>query len=602
MEKGLVLLGLINVVQTFNINYYDCSDIDRLHQFDGNSACTPQFKTMGPGTRFWLLQDVNNYIISGYSCEEVRSVFYFTCGVWGHSKLWKPPKIEIQQPVTPGQCKRWVTSTKYQPASGPARSINIPGETIISDEDVGILKLNNGKVECQGQQQKIDNTMVADVLELSQTRIIVKQIKIKFEKGKTEVIEDHLILPTNCGMSKKSCQADGKVYIWDPPRAQCSLRYTKALVLKQIPGTEYLVDEDEQLTLLKQMPISSPDNCPLKEIFRTEYSDLFLSPVVDGELSFHKIQDSELNIINHINARAAYAFYLSEKEIQRGATSVSSAICNLQYRMEQNTYLHLGNTTFLTKRGDLLYMLKCQSKVSPIRASSTCYQDIPIQIEEGNEAFVDITSKILKLHSGTRPCSDNLPVIVKSIESWVALDHHIRRVATPNQFEHDPGNLKFYNFNAGGIYTKLELDNWRTLQTENDFHKSIIHTVSHGFCTNKEICSMDDQVPNFQLSNLLPTSPTMEMNPFVTLHKYLENCSLYLSVAVLIIETLRFGSFIIMLLITMMTEGVQGIIALLFLTCCSQINRIQRNSTKIRTREAHVVDQTESAPLKTTYT
>ena len=96
MKEVLVILVIIRLVQTFNLKYYDCTDIDRLHQLDGNSAFHPQFKT-----NLRLKQKVNIYNVKGCSCEEVQSVFYFTCGVWGHHKLWRLPNIEIQQPVTP---------------------------------------------------------------------------------------------------------------------------------------------------------------------------------------------------------------------------------------------------------------------------------------------------------------------------------------------------------------------------------------------------------------------------------------------------------------------------------------------------------------------
>ena len=92
-------------------------------------------------------------------------------------------------------------------------------------------------------------------------------------------------------------------------------------------------------------------------------------------------------------------------------------------------------------------------------------------------------------------------------------------------------------------------------------------------------------MPPYDLTKL---APSMNLDPFSGIKKTLEEYGLYVALAVLVIEAVKFTVFLVVLMTTLIQEGIQGLIALIIqVICCASVNsyrKIRRNARKFEER------------------
>ena len=325
------LLILIIYVKGFTIDHYECSPNQH---YSALEVCQDTTRKPVPPVTFALLQRQDSATTSGYSCEEIQSTFWLKCGVWAHTKLVRTPEIERKKPVSTIQCRQWLASGKYIHPGGTA-NLDIPGQTIVTGSDIGIIAIDRNKVTCTGQTIKLLNSVLSDTVELTQTRIVIREVNVKKTGHVLEILEDHILLNRPCVFSRGYCKTSERTYIWNELYNKCPLKITKVLQLTPITGTKYLVDKDEQVVLKKGSLVSSVENCPVDDLYSTEYEDLYLTP---GEGSkFEEVK--EIDLVTLINTKVGYSFYLSEQEALRGLSTTSRQLCETKLKIKQEEEL-----------------------------------------------------------------------------------------------------------------------------------------------------------------------------------------------------------------------------------------------------------------------
>ena len=113
-----------------------------------------------------LLQKIDYSESSGWSCEKKISRFSYYCGVYGHFKVLEVPEVELPVPISPEDCRKYVNSKKYRSMDGTSHLLSVPGETILSLNEKGVIH-EKGSVSCDGEQVKIDNEIIDRVIVLA---------------------------------------------------------------------------------------------------------------------------------------------------------------------------------------------------------------------------------------------------------------------------------------------------------------------------------------------------------------------------------------------------------------------------------------------------
>ena len=319
------------------------------------------------------------------------------------------------------------------------------------------------------------------------------------------------------------------------------------------------MDEKEEVVLKKGNLVSAISQCPIIELYSTEYANLFLTPEQTDQFG----AVTEVDLVTLVNTKAAYSFFLSEKEARKSLANSNQDLCKMKMDLNQGQEVALqSNGTFLTRKGDILYVSTCIPKTEQIKAGK-CTQDIPI---EGG--FVDAQLKNFKKNSPPRPCEEEL--IIKAREAWINVGKTLERVPQPERFPATHENFKFYDF-TGGIYTQMEVDNWKKAKEIAGLHKMMSTQIAHGVCGGEKLCEPQPHMTAYDISKI--ATDLTYMDPFHGIRETIKEWGAVLSLAVLAIEGLKFGAFLIMLVMTAINEGLNGLIALIIrVLCCSAVN------------------------------
>ena len=81
-------------------------------------------------------------------------------------------------------------------------------ETVFSVNEMGMTHTDsNGKIWCQGQQMKLDETVINHVLMMSQYRVVLEKEESKRAQTlhKMEATSDHVKLPKACTTEASGC-------------------------------------------------------------------------------------------------------------------------------------------------------------------------------------------------------------------------------------------------------------------------------------------------------------------------------------------------------------------------------------------------------------
>ena len=97
-------------------------------------------------------------------------------------------------------------------------------------------------------------------------------------------------------------------FIWDPPIASCSLRLVREIELET--DGHYLVDNERKLFFEGVEAVQPPNGCPAETLYRTEYTDLYLTQA-EGYLAMNP---ADVDITLYTDTRMNYLEYNLERK------------------------------------------------------------------------------------------------------------------------------------------------------------------------------------------------------------------------------------------------------------------------------------------------
>ena len=164
----------------------------------------------------------------------------------------------------------------------------------------------------------------------------------------------------------------------------------------------------------------------------------------------------------------------------------------------------------------------------------------------------------------------------------------IKKIKEPKDLPEKEENYHL-DLSSGGIYTKEELVSWRKHLELGDLHNAISSSIAHGVCIGTQRCIPTAEQPGYTLA-ALELLPDLQLSLWSTIDGYVKDYGTYISILVLIIETVRIISFIIMFSTTLATDGILAAKALVYLVFCSthqKTKKIERRRKRQRLEESH---------------
>jgi hypothetical protein len=473
-------------------------------------------------------------------------------------------------------------------------------KNIIRVESVGSLKINNQHVDCVGEQGRIDNHIMSNLMRLEEFHIILEPEEFLLHDGEVESSSDHVKLPKACPASKSFCETASGTYIWEMPKSHCDLE----LVTHFNPRREnnLLIDETSKILVNMTTKALFP-NCGQREIYHTSYQDIYVVKGRNMITGVRRMHPADVRTDAMIASISAYVMFQAEEKIDLVAASWRHQICRDRFQHKADEPQQLNAELFGLRRGDIYYTFKCPKKTASILEADRCFQDIPITGSE--KAFVDPITRLLKIHSPELPCSKRLPMKVKAQNQWIEISPHLRRVNPPEErFPTSELEDQHVDMGHSGIYTPQELEDWEVIVNFPNYRQALMTEITLGSCTFTGGCGMSSEtvgVPSYDLQRLV-NEGIQELSPWKQVETWIYANGSLLAALVLLLTALQWGLYLILVATAMVKEGPSSAIAVAGLICCSApqtYGRVQRRQARLRKRETEELYplQQPSAPL-----
>ena len=526
-----------------------------------------------------LLQKIDYSESSGWSCEKKISRFSYYCGVYGHFKVLEVPEVELPVPISPEDCRKYVNTKKYKSMDGTSHLLTVPGETILSLNEKGVIH-EKGSVSCDGEQVKINNEIIDRIIVLAQHRIIIRRELYKLTSGKpVEVISQHKKLPKTCRPKLSSCVTDLSTYIWTPTLQRCSLQKIQSLKV-QVEG-EYLVDHFNKIILKRLGAIPSPSGCPPSELHSTPYTELF---VTKSGLRFPQFDSTAIHTEIFVRGLSDYSLYIAERKLASALQQNQVEICAQSLDITDKRHHQVKDDVFAQRRADILYIYKCRIKSGIIKTAKRCYQDIPMESDQN--LFVDPITKISKTISAPATCNIRFPLQLLTEENqWIKVTPELERIDAPESKPIDSLRFTHESLDHGGTYLESQWKDWRTTIEEQSYQDALVNTLSYGNQVNMGL--VNDEDFNYDFNLLKPLDKLADStNIFRRVDDFLNRYGSYLSLFVILLEGAKLIITILMLCYSFTLEGLTGLLYIGRSLCCSQWDTVNEKSRHARKEHA----------------
>ena len=277
-----VLALLIGLGQTYRIKYRDCSKPTKIQRVSVHTACESVNEREDEVETYAVLQQMRNQIIRGHKCKVTRSQFMLFCGAFSHERFIQIPEVEVVQATSANDCENMINTNTFVSHYGTTHGIALGVETIIKVNELGVTHTeSNGKVWCKGQEMKLGETVLNDVLIMSQYRITLEkeEFLVATTNGQTlhqvEATFDHVKLPKSCRVGSGGCVTNEWTYIWDPAPMQCKLM--KVQEGNFVKENGFLVDHKLKLLFKVTGENGGLPGCPPGKLMYTEQRGVVLS-------------------------------------------------------------------------------------------------------------------------------------------------------------------------------------------------------------------------------------------------------------------------------------------------------------------------------------
>ena len=587
-------------VGTYRLKYSDCSSPTNIERLSVYTVCNPVDDSVKEAEEYTILQKMRNKVLKGHKCQVKRSKWTMFCGAFSHEKIIEIPQIEINQELTISQCEDMISTNTFISEYGTTHGVALNEETVFSVNERGVVHTeSSGKVWCQGQQVRIGDTVIDDVLILSQYRIILEKEEFLTHsqpKGlrQVEALNDHVKLPKKCTADRHGCRTSSWTYIWNPAPIRCPLmKIQEGSFTKE---SDHLVDHNLKLLFKVTGETSGIPGCPPGKVLYTDSPDIVLTK----QSGFPWI-DRQLDLAIYSDQKDDYVMFVQEQAAGKLRNSLNRQLCNNKYATLHDEIVHLHGEVFSKRRGDILYTFKCPQKMGKvIPMKGTCLNKVPLE----TAVFVDPVTKIGSKHASKVDCANHFPLTVLSEDGWITVSlSHLQPAVAPEEVKMEGGKLKHDSMKTGGIYRHEALEQFEEILEYGSFHQALMETFSSGICrkpggpcTQAKQSISTYQAPIYDISKL--EARIEEFSMFKAIDEFITKKGGYLALTVIIgwtIQILIAGGMVIM---TAIQDGMAACIAALYAVACilpHTVEKVRRQAARRRTVATAPDD--ESAPM-----
>lgn len=542
-----------------------------------------------PSERYTILQQMRNQVLRGHKCKVLRSQWILMCGAFSHERMIEVPEIEIVQATSANQCENMVNTNTFTSKYGTTHGIAMNTETVFSVNELGMTHTeSSGKIWCQGQQLKIGDTVVNDVLVMSQYRITLEKEEYLSSSPQAQTLHqveatfDHVKLPKSCTASAGGCVTRDWTYIWDPAPIACPLM--KVQEGNFVHENGYLVDHQLKLLFKTTGENSGLPGCPPGKLVYTEQRGIVLS-----KNSGYPWIDRQLDLATWSDQKDDYIAYTLERAAGKLENNIEKKLCNSKFAEltdSSTQVIPMKNDKFAKRLGDILFIFKCPEKIGKVAPmKNACINKVPLEGGLYMNPFTRIASK----HASKMDCSSHFPLTILSEDGWITISDTIQPAIAPREMKLLDEKVEHENMKTGGIYRPEALSQFEDILEYGSFHEATMETLGYGIC-RKEGGPCESSVGHSQsmsapIYDLTKLTEKIE-NQFSMMSQidaWITKYGGYLALINIIGWTAQLLIAGGMIMVTTMKDGLAAGIAAIYAVLCflpNQVGKVRRQAQK----------------------
>ena len=532
---------------------------------------------------------MRNQVLRGHKCKVLRSQWILMCGAFSHERMIEVPEIEIVQATSANQCENMVNTNTFTSKYGTTHGIAMNTETVFSVNELGMTHTeSSGKIWCQGQQLKIGDTVVNDVLVMSQYRITLEKEEYLSSSPQAQTLHqveatfDHVKLPKSCTASAGGCVTRDWTYIWDPAPIACPLM--KVQEGNFVHENGYLVDHQLKLLFKTTGENSGLPGCPPGKLVYKEQRGIVLS-----KNSGYPWIDRQLDLATWSDQKDDYIAYTLERAAGKLENNIEKKLYNSKFAEltdSSTQVIPMKNDKFAKRLGDILFIFKCPEKIGKVAPmKNACINKVPLEGGLYMNPFTRIASK----HASKMDCSSHFPLTILSEDGWITISDTIQPAIAPREVKLLDEKVEHENMKTGGIYRPEALSQFEDILEYGSFHEATMETLGYGIC-RKEGGPCESSVGHSQsmsapIYDLTKLTEKIE-NQFSMMSQidaWITKYGGYLALINIIGWTAQLLIAGGMIMVTTMKDGLAAGIAAIYAVLCflpNQVGKVRRQAQK----------------------
>ena len=578
-------------VKMYRVKYRDCSSPTEIKRLNIYKTCELNEVNDDKSERYAILQQMRNQVLNGYKCKVLRSQWLMMCGAFSHERMIEVPEIEIVQATSANNCENMVNTNTFISSYGTTHGVAMNTETVFRVNELGMTHTeSSGKIWCQGQQLKIGDTVVNDVLVMSQYRITLEKEEYLISSTQAQTLHqveatfDHVKLPKSCTAAAGGCVTRDWTYVWDPAPMKCPLMKVQEGTFAHENG--YLVDHQLKLLFKVTGENSGLPGCPPGKLMYTEQRGIVLSKVKG-----YPWIDRQLDIATWSDQKDDYIVYTMERTAGKLENSIEKRLCNSKFAELSDSstqVIPMEKDRFARRMGDLLYIFKCPEKVGKVAPmKNACMNKVPLEGGLYMNPFTRIASK----HASKMDCSSHFPLTILSEDGWITISDTVQPAIAPRDMKLLDEKVEHENMKAGGIYRPEALSQFEDILEYGNFHQATLETLGYGICRKEGgPCvtaehSQSRSAPIYDLTKLTERIEN-EFSVFGQIDEWITKYGGYLALINILGWTAQFLIAAGMVMVTTMKDGLAAGIAAIYAVLCflpNQVEKVRRQAARKRT-------------------
>ena len=477
-------------MKRFNIEAWNCDvpkDImSQSYSQEENCGKIDDAPKRGRPITATILQEERRRRHKGQACSILETRINLYCGLFSHSTvLINLNRYNVPRKVSYDECKNMIEKNTFVDETGVAHDINKQGLSTLAYVPSGSTwRSSNGGTHCQGEDVFINNKKYSGVVTQVQLVIRIQEEEIWYdpEENKLTTHFTEKVLP--CEEDDKHCITQEHTFLWTvDPDSKCMFAKTRVF-----RGNEFTTSSGQTVILATDGSMNrfvkkgEITRCE-ETLYTTANPRIFVQ--IEEEKDYDKTQwrdihASEASMIMYVQHREEFLFYAITSQMRKEFHQVLLEDCKRQHKLNKLVFYaehsepgvqtwSMGNGTFGTMAGDIIYTYECQKEIVYPRRTDRCYQGLPVQRNVFGNWFVEPITHRLTKEGIVIPCTNLFQSKFRTIDGrWVTGGKNVVW-ATP------PSNEKYNDESLADILAKLANE---TDQDKIDFYTSGIYKSS----------------------------------------------------------------------------------------------------------------------------